>query len=224
MYTTNAVRKEEITSSIEKHMHRLEEIPDLICDACVVDKFNNLVFLSVWGRDTALQELYSRITLAKKDKEFGLEYLTFKIHGVRTRIYVGNVKELTKRSTRTYKQTKFGTLLHTWIFDKSCIKPDKANHTATVLLEGEMPIEEFAQYHWSVIKDICPLPLLDHWRSEITPLLIDHRMCEDLKTFFGQVGGVRLILDVPKLEESMGDLILRDRLTTYPPYHTGLQH
>lgn len=224
MNTTNAVRTEETSSSTEKHIHRLEEIPDLMCDACVVDKYNSLVFLSVWGRDTALQELYSRITLAKKDKEFGLEYLTFKIQGVRTRVYVGNVKELTKRSTRTYKQTKFGTLLHPWIFDKSCIKPDKANYTASVLLEGEIPVEEFVRYNWSVIKELCPLPLLDHWRSEISPLLIDHRMCEDLKTLFGQVGGVHLKLDVAKLEQLIGDLILRDRLTTYPPYHTGLLH
>lgn len=36
----------------------IEECPDLFVDACACDEQRNLVFLSAWGRDTALQEFF----------------------------------------------------------------------------------------------------------------------------------------------------------------------
>jgi len=226
MYTTNAATTDEVITqtSPAKELYRIEEIPDLMCDACVVDKYNQLVFLSVWGRDTSLQELYSRITLGRKDKELGLDCLTIKVKGFRTTVRVDDVKRLTKRSTRSFKQTKFGSLMNTWIFDTACIKPDKPNRTAKVLIEGEVSMDHFCKYIWSVVKDVCPLPLLDHWQSEISILLGEYKMYEDLKTLFGQVGGISIHLDVPLLETKIGELIVKNTLTTYPKYPTGTLH
>jgi len=40
------------------------ECPDLSVDVCVVDKqTHDLIFISVWGRDTAVQQLLARLTL-----------------------------------------------------------------------------------------------------------------------------------------------------------------
>ncbi|EPC02898.1 hypothetical protein L861_24115 [Litchfieldella anticariensis FP35 = DSM 16096] len=36
---------------------------------------------------------------------------------------------LAKRTTRTYRQTRFASLLHLWLFDQRCQGPDRANRS-----------------------------------------------------------------------------------------------
>lgn len=40
--------------------YRIDECPHLIADACVGDEAGQPVFLSVWARDTAVQEFLAR--------------------------------------------------------------------------------------------------------------------------------------------------------------------
>src|SRR3546814_6980492 len=45
-------------------------------------------------------------------------------------VFVGNVENLEKRITRAYRRTLFGSLTNVWLFDRRCVKPDKANASA----------------------------------------------------------------------------------------------
>lgn len=47
---------------------RIAELPDLMIDGCVCDERNTLVFASLWGRDTAIQEFVARLTLRSDEK------------------------------------------------------------------------------------------------------------------------------------------------------------
>ena len=46
-------------------LYRIDECPDLMADGCVGDEHGNLIFLSVWARDTAVQEFLARLTLGR---------------------------------------------------------------------------------------------------------------------------------------------------------------
>lgn len=47
----------------ESHLMQVDEAPELFADAVLVDAADNLLFLSLWGRDTALQEFLARLSL-----------------------------------------------------------------------------------------------------------------------------------------------------------------
>jgi len=47
----------------ESHLMQVDEAPELFADAILVDAADNLLFLSLWGRDTALQEFLARLSL-----------------------------------------------------------------------------------------------------------------------------------------------------------------
>ncbi|WP_198263462.1 hypothetical protein [sulfur-oxidizing endosymbiont of Gigantopelta aegis] len=58
-------------------LYKIDEVSDLYVDAFLIDQ-SQLVFLSVWGRDTALQEFFARLTLPKSEqglREIHLENL-----------------------------------------------------------------------------------------------------------------------------------------------------
>ncbi|MFU7548386.1 hypothetical protein ACM9NK_30665, partial [Pseudomonas paraeruginosa] len=44
-------------------LYRIDECPDVMADACVGDDQGNLIFLSIWARDTAVQQFLARLTL-----------------------------------------------------------------------------------------------------------------------------------------------------------------
>jgi len=47
---------------------RIDECPDLMAGGCVGDEQDNLVFLSIWARDTAVQEFLARLTLGRDEQ------------------------------------------------------------------------------------------------------------------------------------------------------------
>ena len=56
-----------------------------------------------------------------------------------------------------------------WLFDRRCIKPDKANASALALLPKGSAHR--LDRLWMLVRDTCPLPLLDHWRETVLELL-----------------------------------------------------
>jgi len=52
-------------------LYRIDECPDVMADAYVGDAQGNLVFLSLWARDTAVQQFLARLTLGRDEQ--GLE-------------------------------------------------------------------------------------------------------------------------------------------------------
>jgi hypothetical protein len=200
--------------SSPKTLYRIDECPDLMADGCVGDENGNLVFLSIWARDTAVQEFLARLTLGRDEQ--GLDqFHVVTAQGGSVPVFVGNVENLEKRSTRAYRRTLFGSLSNVWLFDRRCVKPDKANASALALLPRDSMhrIERL----WTLVQDTCPLPLLDPWRDLVLELLQTKAMLTRLPFALGALEGHRLAIDVPALTQALGGLIRQDVLTTGLP-------
>lgn len=103
-------------------------------------------------------------------------------------------------------------MVHLWLFDRRCVQPDKANASALALI----PKADAASTErlWTLVRQTCPLPLLDHWRDTVLELLSAHAMLSRLPLALGPLEGHRLALDVPVLTQALGDLIRRGVLRT----------
>lgn len=189
-------------------LFRIEECPDMYVDACACDSSRNLVFLSVWARDTALQEFLARLTLGTA--EGGLDKFHI-AHDGRSLPVFPNTDRLEKRTTRQYRNTLFGSLLHLWLFDTRCIQPDRANQTAFALLNHSADPRSAL---WPLITETCPLPLLPHWQKPVTDLLLKLQMLQRLPGALGPVHAWQLQLQLDALEPAIGTLIRQGQLTT----------
>ena len=190
-------------------LYRIDECPDLMADACVGDDQGNLIFLSIWARDTAVQEFLARLTLGRDEQGLDLFHVITP-EGGSLPLFVGNVERLEKRTTRAFRRTLFGSLSNVWLFDKRFVQPDKANASALALL----PRDSMHRLDrlWTLVQDTCPLPLLDHWRSTVLELLQTRQMLAGLPFALGPLEGHRLAIDVPALTQALGDLIRRGTL------------
>lgn len=197
-----------------KTLYRIDECPDLMADGCVGDENGNLVFLSIWGRDTAIQELLARLTLGRDEQ--GLEqFHLISPQGASVPVFVGNVENLEKRSMRAYRRTLFGSLSNLWLFDRRCVKPDKANASALALLPRDS--SHRTNRLWTLVQDTCPLPLLDPWRDLVLERLQAESMLTRLPFSFGPLEGHRLAIDVPALTHALGSLIRKGVLVPSSP-------
>lgn len=188
-------------------LFRIEECPDLYVDACACDDSRNLIFLSVWARDTALQEFLARLTLGPA--EGGLDQFHI-FHDGRSLPVFPNSERLEKRTTRQYRCTLFGSLLHLWLFDSRCVQPDRANHLAYSLLsQSADPRSDL----WPLVTDVCPLPLLPHWQKPVIELLLQLQMLQRLPGALGPVHAWQLQLQLDVLEPALGNLIRQGQLT-----------
>ncbi len=187
-----------------KTLYHIDECPDLMADGCIGDESGNLVFLSVWARDTAVQQFLARLTLGR-DAQGLDQFHVITEQGGSIPVVVGNVENLEKRSTRVYRRTLFGSMVNLWLFDRRCVKPDKANASALALLPRDSTHRR--DRLWTLVQDTCPLPLLDHWRDTALDLLQSRDMLTRLPMALGALEGHRLALDVPALTQALGDLI-----------------
>ncbi|MCD9007454.1 hypothetical protein LDO31_14640 [Luteimonas sp. XNQY3] len=194
-------------------LFRIDECPDLMADGCVGDSEGSLVFLSVWARDTAIQEFLARLTLGHAEQGLDRFHLITE-QGGSVPVLVGNVDRLEKRLARAYRRTLFGSLTHLWVFDRRCVHPDKANANALALLPHDA--HHRLDRLWSLVRDTCPLPLLDHWRDTVLELLQSQQMLSRLPLALGPLEGHRLSLDVPALTTALGDLIRNGDLAEQP--------
>lgn len=192
------------TNSSLQPLLRIDECPDLMADGCVADEHGNLVFLSIWARDTAIQEFLARLTLGRAEQELDRFHLITE-QGASVPILVGNADHLEKRSTRAFRRTLFGSIVHLWLFDARCVKPDKANASALALLPRD--VSDHSDRLWALVRDTCPLPLLDLWREPVLALLQSREMLTRLPFALGRLEGFRLDLDTAALTKALGDLI-----------------
>jgi hypothetical protein len=194
-------------------LYRIEECSDLMADGCLCDEQRNLIFLSVWGRDTAVQEFLARLQLGSQKDGLDQFHLLADEH-LSIPVFVGNVDQFEKRTTRAFRRTLFGSMVHVWLFDKRCTRPDKANGSALAILPKEA--SNRTQRLWTLVQETCPLPLLDHWHDTVMALLQSRAMLSPLQFALGPLEGYRLALDVPTLTMALGELIRSDTLSISP--------
>ena len=185
-------------------LYRIDECIDLMADGCVGDEHGNLVFLSAWARDTAVQEFLARLTLGRSEQGLDQFHLVTD-QGASIPVFVGNTDNLEKRTTRAFRRTLFGSMVHLWLYDRRCVKPDKANASALALLPKA--VSDHTERLWTLTRETCPLPLLDHWRDAVLDLLQSREMLTRLPFSLGPLEGHRLTLDVPALTKALGELI-----------------
>jgi len=194
-------------------LYRIDECPDVMADACVADESGHLVFLSLWARDTAVQQFLARLTLGRAEQGLDSFHIVLE-QGGSLPVFIADVERLEKRSARAYRRTLFGTLTNLWLFDQRCIQPDKTNACALALLPRDSSHQ--SERLWALVQQTCPLPLLDHWRDAVLDLLHTHEMLRRLPLALGPLTGIQLAMDVGVLTQSLGDLIRAGVLTTEP--------
>lgn len=152
-------------------LFKIKEVSDLMVDACLRNEAGELMFLSIYGRDTGLQQLLSMWTL--KPGNGGLDQINLVETGVeRPRshpVWIGNTDRLEKLSGRFPRDNMFGNLSHMWIFDPKVRKPDRSNRHAWVLdlpsNDGNPGIKP--ESVWDMVKHLSSVPLMEHWLNPI---------------------------------------------------------
>jgi len=160
-------------------MFRIKEVADVFVDACVRDEEGRLLFLSCFGRDTAIQQLFAAFYL--KPTEGGLEvfHLAEPSAGAHTAgeaVRVRSAEGLQKLAGRLPRENVFGNLAHTWIYDPVIVRPDRAARTAWVIdpaHSAETKPEAVLSRVWEVFKLLSPVPLLDEWQPTLMKACFD---------------------------------------------------
>lgn len=151
-------------------MFVLEQQSDVFVDALVADHRSLMLFLSVYGRDTSIQQLMAR--LHQRPDQGGVDDLTLQDPASRSevmRVLVGDPARLDKVTGRLPRSGLLGNMLHAWIFDPSLLKLDPATGSGWLLdhLQGDWPKGHHAAHEaaqaWRMIQELSPVPLLDHW-------------------------------------------------------------
>jgi hypothetical protein len=176
------------------HLYAVRECSDVFADAALRDESGELLFLSIFGRDTAILHFFASFTLPVGNG--GRDGFTLVREDETHRVDVSDPNTLDKLTGRLPRGNLFGNLTHVWMYQADAIKPDRSNRRALVLRFDETE-EVFSTRLWLLVRELCPVPLLDHWRE---PLMA--AMGEELVTPLsagnapplGVVDGVRLAL------------------------------
>lgn len=156
-------------------MYQIQQVSDVHVDACVRNEAGQLMFLSAFGRDTAIKELMARMELGTGDNH-SLSELTLKgtcdHAGESHAVMVGDPKRLDKHTGRLPKRKLFGNMTHVWIYDPAIREPDKGSRTAwlidRVISDGtESSSLDIRQRIWATIGQLASIPLLPHWRDTV---------------------------------------------------------
>jgi hypothetical protein len=153
-------------------MFKIQHFVDLYVDACIRDESGKLVFMSVFGRDTAIKELMARIHL--QDGHLGLSELVLTgcgewHHGQTHTVYLPDPKILDKTTGRM-PTAMYGDLTHMWLYIEGLHEPDKGAKQAWVIRPGGHSadnMEILRNQVWQVVCELATVPLLPHWRDAV---------------------------------------------------------
>jgi hypothetical protein len=135
----------------------ISAMSDVYVDSFLTDEGSNLLFMSVWGRDTAIQEFLARLTIP--NHEDGIRDFRISDNETLNRyVCIASSEALDKQSQRIGSDI-FHNLTQVWIYDKRVVNPDQRNSRVFQLYTQIQPDP------WPLVKAISPVPLLDNWRD-----------------------------------------------------------
>lgn len=170
----------------------IREFSDVFLDALVRNEAGQLMFASLYGRDTAIQQLLAAFSLPVTSG--GVDRITLKpveapprpgdgVAGVVTLhpetpagedhrgvAFIGDASRLTKLAGKLPRRSLFGPVSHVFIYDPMVIDPDTANGRAWVLTFGNDG-QDHRQSVWAMIQRISPVPLIETWREPVLAAL-----------------------------------------------------
>ncbi|MCL1861897.1 MAG: hypothetical protein FWG52_10290 [Proteobacteria bacterium] len=193
-------------------LYAIDEFSDLKADACLLDDDFDLVFVSLWGRDTTIQQLLAKLTLGHKEGGMRQFHLVAGNHGIP--VEVPDVENLSKQSARSFRRTLFGSMTNLWLYNNLAIEPDKANARAFAVLPIDIKNQD--DRLWPLVQSCCGLPLLPHWQEVVLDTLKTEGMLKKLKLAFGPVQGYKLAIELNQLQGRMQELIREGTLSLVP--------
>jgi hypothetical protein len=170
----------------------IREFSDVFLDALVRNEAGQLMFASLYGRDTAIQQLLAAFSLPVTSG--GVDRITLKpvkapprpgdgVAGVVTLhpeapagedhrgiAFIGDASRLTKLAGKLPRRSLFGPVSHVFIYDPMVIDPDTANGRAWVLTFGNDG-QDHRQSVWAMIQRISPVPLIEAWCEPVLAAL-----------------------------------------------------
>ena len=195
------------------------EAPGLFADALLTDERGSLLFISLWGRDTAVQELLARMTLG--NDEGGIRTLHINAEDGPQAVHLDRMPCMDKHTGRMPPRNLFGDLIQLWVYDKLAIEPDRANRRALMLHRPDDPDAVLQERLWNLVREVCHLPLLAEWREPVLAMLELNAWMQPRQG--RSIAAWRLELGDPKLEQEISLRIRRRELRLNSPALTTKQ-
>lgn len=146
---------------------KIQELSDIFVDACLRDASGRLLFMSCYGRDTTMQQMFASFTLPPSQGGLNQLWLTAE-NGQKHFVDVGNADQLEKFTGRLPKDNLFGNMVHTWVFDPRIQQPDYANRVAWLIeRQSDLSPELLTQKLWDQYRELSPVPLMESWRDKL---------------------------------------------------------
>lgn len=216
----------------QRPLWQIRELSEIYVDSLVTNPVGELMFMSAYGRDGALQQLLSAFHLPRL--QGGIDRISLipaneACEYMRTRATVGEPKRLTKLSGKLPRGC-FGPLSQTFIYDEALIQPDFESGKAWVLSSNDDDESGHHERIWAVIRQLLPIPVLDHWRDRLLTEIwhLNHSIVPmdkqhgDYRVAIGHVRATFIQLDQALITDVVSRLVRCGELTRAP--RTEQQH
>lgn len=211
MPTPHAVAKPSVP------LMEVREAPGVYADALLRDERGGLLFISLWGRDTALQELQARLSLPVSDG--GVTMLHVTQGHTESRVNLDRINCMEKHSGRLPARNLFGDVAQLWIYDRLATEPDRANRVGLLFLQGSNTSDDLTENElcriWQLVREVSHLPLLPHWREPVLEVLDAKNWLRRLDDGAG-VQAWRVELGDPGFEAAISQLMHAGQLRLEP--------
>lgn len=172
----------------------IDNVPGIYINSLVVTEFYEVVFLSIVGRNAAIQSFLAQVTTG--------ELTSFGVNG-----YTINIKRNLAKKVGRYPKSAFGEVMHGFLYCPNCSVHNSCGQSIQLSL-NEVPEEQV----FMMIKSISSIPLLDNWSKEIVSTLACNGMAIWLKTIIGNVYGVQINLVTDEFEQIISSLVKYNQL------------
>lgn len=194
-------------------------MPDVGSESCRM----SVVFLSLFGRDTAVNGLLGRLSVGPHDQMYlnGVWTLSgvWTMNGADAQFLV-IPQGIGKLQGKMPEPNLFGSVGHLMLYNPLCARPDMGAREAFLLVKADQEQEEWRVQIWKLVTHISPLPLLVHWRDLLLYQLYRSEMLVSLRRS-GRLCGWHVRLGI-EYELIVTRLVREGWLTTDPARQPAL--
>lgn len=191
-------------------MHIVRDLPQLCCDAAVWDAGGTLVFMSLWGRDTILQQFIAELSVPVTEGGRNDLVLSQGTHVVR--LAVPPKDWIAKLTGRAPAAVPIAGLTQVWIHDRRASDRSLHRGSRCFVLSRSGESSQHPQRVWQALRQIATVPLLDTWAAPILEAFCGAGWIQALPAL-GQVIGTELRLpEEDRVAALLGQLLRSDPL------------